>query len=213
MRDIDAIRAQLGMDLLGYRDNWVATAAVGVGLPIVLAASSGEVSAAAPMVVAIGTGILIGIFSSDRATGLDRLYSMLPITRRQFINARYVLQLLLAGAELVVLVLALLMAVPTDAVEWAQPLLFVAVGLLVNALMTPLTLRYGAQRAALVLIAVIAVATTGVIFGFASPSAMPAWLQARGASWAITGVFVAVALVAFEVSRRISQRIYAAKDF
>lgn len=214
MRNSDAIRAQVLLDLLVQKSGWPAIVGIGVVMPLGLALLTGNLNVATPIVVAIGISMTIAAFTQDHASNLNRLYAALPITRHQFINARYLLQLGYIALQLLVLVAAVALSRPDTGEVWALPLLFTSLNMIISAIFTPLIIRFGTQHMMLFAAGVIGLgALVGFFIARLGSQAISTLLEHMPTLGAITGGLVIFALLLMEISRRISQRLYAAKDF
>jgi glucose-6-phosphate-specific signal transduction histidine kinase len=144
----------------------------------------------------------------DEAVGFRRYCEILPITRVDVVNEKYLLSVILVFAgvllyALVSLVLGHFSMIPETA------LAMIAVGLLASALSLPFSILFGTQKGSLVLMGIIAMMVMCGMFLINGTEDILVFLSSQK----LTGLFFGVLiLVLFEISRRITGSLYMKKD-
>ena len=109
--------------------------------------------------------------------------------------------------------LAVAITRPTEGEMWSIPVLFVSLSLLVSAVLTPLIIRFGSQHTMLILAGIMGVgAMIGILLSQLDALAAFTLPDRLSTLRAVTGGTLVTGLVGTEISRRISQRLYAVKD-
>lgn len=211
------IRAQMGLDLLIYRRSLASTMIIGVIVPLLLAMATHELAVAIPMVIGVGSVFAITAFGQDEVSNLNRLYESLPITRRQFITARYALLSCWLAVSCLFLLLLTALTRPSSPQMWAIPVLSTAILTLVNATLVPLIVRFGARRSTWVLFGLAGI--TGALvfsvgkFVIGQDDLANLFTSTWQMIWLPTALLAVTAMIALGVSWHIAQRLHAAKDF
>ena len=144
----------------------------------------------------------------DEAVGFRRYCEILPVTRIDVVNEKYLLSVILVFAgvvlyALVSLVLGHLGMIPETAMA------MVAVGLLASAFSLPFAILFGAQKGSLVRMGIIAMMVMCGMFLINGTDDILAFLSGQKLTGALFGVLV---IALFEISRRVTGRLYMKKD-
>ena len=150
----------------------------------------------------------------DETDGWDSFVLTAPVSRKEIIRSKYLLQiLLLAGAFLLSAVLLLLISlIPQfDGEEWLYIMLIVGFcyALVYGAVVIPVYLKFGQHTSRYVAFAVLVVVAGlyGVTFGISM------FMEFAASTIPLLIGILAVSLAAYGASYRISQKIYAKREF
>ena len=146
--------------------------------------------------------------SYDEAVGFRKYCEILPLTRYDVVNEKYLLSLILVLAGTLLYTLASLVLghfamIPETA------LAMIAVGLLASAFSLPFAILFGTQKGSLVRMGIIAMMVMCGMFLINGTEDILAFL----ANQKMTGLLFGVVVIAlFEISRRITGSLYMKKD-
>jgi len=150
----------------------------------------------------------------DETDGWDSFVLTAPVSRKEIIRSKYLLQILfLAGAFLLSAVLLLLISlIPQfDGEEWLYIMLIVGFcyALVYGAVVIPVYLKFGQHTSRYVafVILIVVAGLFGVTFGFSM------FMEFAASTIPLLIGILAVSLAAYGASYRISQRIYAKREF
>ena len=150
----------------------------------------------------------------DETDGWDSFVLTAPVSRKEIIRSKYLLQiLLLAGAFLLSAVLLLLISlIPQfDGEEWLYIMLIVGFcyALVYGAVVIPVYLKFGQHTSRYVafVILIVVAGLFGVTFGFSM------FMEFAASTIPLLIGILAVSLAAYGASYRISQKIYAKREF
>jgi len=157
----------------------------------------------------------ISSFSYDQHAKWDLFAQTLPVTRKQIVQAKYVLGLLIVGFATVLAIIlnSIVSSVKSLPIEWnvliESNLLIGLVAIVFLSILFPLIYKYGVEKSRMLIIVVVAIPT--IIFVYFSNNNLqllnnitPQTLLASG------GVFAIIAMV---ISYFTSLKLYTAKDF
>ena len=157
----------------------------------------------------------ISSFSYDQHAKWDLFAQTLPVTRKQIVQAKYVLGLLFVGFATVLAIIlnSIVSSVKSLPIEWnvliESNLLIGLVAIVFLSILFPLIYKYGVEKSRMLIIVVVAIPT--IIFVYFSNNNLqllnnitPQTLLASG------GVFAIIAMV---ISYFTSLKLYTAKDF
>jgi drug/metabolite transporter (DMT)-like permease len=144
----------------------------------------------------------------DEAVGFRKYCEILPVTRIDVVNEKYLLSVILVFAgvllyALVSLVLGHFSMIPETA------LAMIAVGLLASACSLPFSILFGTQKGSLVRMGIIAMMVLCGMFLINGTDDILAFLSGQKLTGALFGVLV---IALFEISRRVTGRLYMKKD-
>lgn len=202
-------------DLLNMRKYLISLASI-VGAMLVMGLILGEAGFVAGVGAMLAALVTIVGFSYDEASHWDAYGLTLPVTRRQYITAKYLLALLFFALSTLV-GMGMTGAVQLVSGQFSWPDVLGAglgsllVGPLAFSVLSPCICRFGVERSRLVLMAVFLL-PTGLIMLWAKqggkfPALSPALRQAL--PWLV----VLALLALFALSYVLSVRIYSKKDF
>ena len=150
----------------------------------------------------------------DETDGWDSFVLTAPVSRKEVIRSKYLLQILfLAGAFLLSAVLLLLISlIPQfDGEEWLYIMLIVGFcyALVYGAVVIPVYLKFGQHTSRYVafVILIVVAGLFGVTFGFSM------FMEFAASTIPLLIAVLAVSLAAYGVSYSISQKIYAKREF
>ncbi|MBQ3011845.1 MAG: ABC-2 transporter permease [Methanocorpusculum sp.] len=150
----------------------------------------------------------------DETDGWDSFVLTAPVSRKEVIRSKYLLQILfLAGAFLISAVILLLISlIPQfDGEEWLYIMLIVGFcyALVYGAVVIPVYLKFGQHTSRYVafVILIVVAGLFGVTFGFSM------FMEFAASTIPLLIGILAVSLAAYGASYRISQRIYAKREF
>ena len=150
----------------------------------------------------------------DETDGWDSFVLTAPVPRKEVIRSKYLLQILfLAGAFLLSAVLLLLISlIPQfDGEEWLYIMLIVGFcyALVYGAVVIPVYLQFGQHTSRYVafVILIVVAGLFGVTFGFSM------FMEFAASTIPLLIGILAVSLAAYGASYRISQKIYAKREF
>ena len=150
----------------------------------------------------------------DETDGWDSFVLTAPVSRKEIIRSKYLLQILfLAGAFLLSAVLLLLISlIPQfDGEEWLYIMLIVGFcyALVYGAVVIPVYLKFGQHTSRYVafVILIVVAGLFGVTFGFSM------FMEFAASTIPYLIGILAVSLAAYGASYRISQKIYAKREF
>ena len=150
----------------------------------------------------------------DETDGWDSFVLTAPVSRKEIIRSKYLLQILfLAGAFLISAVLLLLISlIPQfDGEEWLYIMLIVGFcyALVYGAVVIPVYLKFGQHTSRYVafVILIVVAGLFGVTFGFSM------FMEFAASTIPLLIGILAVSLAAYGASYRISQKIYAKREF
>ena len=150
----------------------------------------------------------------DETDGWDSFVLTAPVSRKEIIRSKYLLQILfLAGAFLLSAVLLLLISlIPQfDGEEWLYIMLSVGFcyALVYGAVVIPVYLKFGQHTSRYVafVILIVVAGLFGVTFGFSM------FMEFAASTIPLLIGILAVSLAAYGASYRISQKIYAKREF
>ncbi len=153
---------------------------------------------------------LIGLFNYDDANHWSAYAAAVPGGRRAQVDARYLVGLLATGAAVAVMLLVSLLS--REEGGWAMVLLYGGMGLVYLAFIDPLEYYFGV-RSRLVMIILIA-ALAGVFGAMGAVGIISGGVDAdKSPRLAVALPLIAVGLVGLVVSRQISLRIVAKKEY
>lgn len=173
------------------------------------------------MVVLVSLITPMSTVTADDISRWNRFAIATPVCRRGVVAGKYLFTLLMVLLSTVVVAVLLgLLALSGGSGEEPLPEMLLAtlacggIALLMNGVTLPLLLKFGAEKARLVSMALFllvfgSVALLGLAMdnGFVLP-ALPAWLAA-----ALPGLLAIVSVGGFALSYCISQAVYAKKEF
>lgn len=150
----------------------------------------------------------------DETDGWDSFVLTAPVSRKEIIRSKYLLQILfLAGAFLLSAVLLLLISlIPQFAgEEWLYIMLIVGFcyALVYGAVVIPVYLKFGQHTSRYIafVILIVVAGLFGVTFGFSM------FMEFAASTIPLLIGILAVSLAAYGASYRISQKIYAKREF
>ena len=150
----------------------------------------------------------------DETDGWDSFVLTAPVSRKEIIRSKYLLQiLLLAGAFLLSAVLLLLISlIPQfDGEEWLYIMLIVGFcyALVYGAVVIPVYLKFGQHTSRYVafVILIVVAGLFGVTFGFSM------FMEFAASTIPLLIGILAVSLAAYGASYLVSQKIYAKREF
>ena len=150
----------------------------------------------------------------DETDGWDSFVLTAPVSRKEIIRSKYLLQiLLLAGAFLLSAVLLLLISlIPQfDGEEWLYIMLIVGFcyALVYGAVVIPVYLKFGQHTSRYVafVILIVVAGLFGVTFGFSM------FMEFAASTILLLIGILAVSLAAYGASYLVSQKIYAKREF
>ena len=150
----------------------------------------------------------------DETDGWDSFVLTAPVSRKEIIRSKYLLQiLLLAGAFLLSAVLLLLISlIPQfDGEEWLYIMLIVGFcyALVYGAVVIPVYLKFGQHTSRYVafVILIVVAGLFGVTFGFSM------FMEFAASTIPYLIGILAVSLAAYGASYLVSQKIYAKREF
>lgn len=150
----------------------------------------------------------------DETDGWDSFVLTAPVSRKEIIRSKYLLQILfLAGAFLLSAVLLLLISlVPQfDGEEWLYIMLIVGFcyALVYGAVVIPVYLKFGQHTSRYVafVILIVVAGLFGVTFGFSM------FMEFAASTIPLLIGILAVSLAAYGASYLVSQKIYAKREF
>ena len=150
----------------------------------------------------------------DETDGWDSFVLTAPVSRKEVIRSKYLLQILfLAGAFLLSAVLLLLISlIPQfDGEEWLYIMLIVGFcyALVYGAVVIPVYLKFGQHTSRYVafVILIVVAGLFGVTFGFSM------FMEFAASTIPLLIGILAVSLSAYGVSYLVSQKIYAKREF
>lgn len=158
----------------------------------------------------------ISSFSYDELARWDKFAAALPVSRRGIVGSKYLLVLLLGGAAEVLIAAAAVVLFLVNRTAPGEVLLAglacVAVGMILNSILLPLLFKFGAEKGRLLTMAVMA-AIFLLGLGGAKLLGEEALLSilSRYEGFVALAV-IAIVLLAFFVSYRISLGIYGKKE-
>ena len=150
----------------------------------------------------------------DETDGWDSFVLTAPVSRKEIIRSKYLLQILfLAGAFLLSAVLLLLISlIPQfDGEEWLYIMLIVGFcyALVYGAVVIPVYLKFGQHTSRYVafVILIVVAGLFGVTFGFSM------FMEFAASTIPLLIGILAVSLAAYWASYLVSQKIYAKREF
>ena len=150
----------------------------------------------------------------DETDGWDSFVLTAPVSRKEIIRSKYLLQILfLAGAFLLSAVLLLLISlIPQfDGEEWLYIMLIVGFcyALVYGAVVIPVYLKFGQHTSRYVafVILIVVAGLFGVTFGFSM------FMEFAASTIPLLIGILAVSLAAYGASYLVSQKIYAKREF
>ena len=150
----------------------------------------------------------------DETDGWDSFVLTAPVSRKEIIRSKYLLQILfLAGAFLISAVLLLLISlIPQfDGEEWLYIMLIVGFcyALVYGAVVIPVYLKFGQHTSRYVafVILIVVAGLFGVTFGFSM------FMEFAASTIPYLIGILAVSLAAYGASYLVSQKIYAKREF
>lgn len=150
----------------------------------------------------------------DETDGWDSFVLTAPVSRKEIIRSKYLLQILfLAGAFLLSAVLLLLISlIPQfDGEEWLYSMLIVGFcyALVYGAVVIPVYLKFGQHTSRYVafVILIVVAGLFGVTFGFSM------FMEFAASTIPLLIGILAVSLAAYGASYLVSQKIYAKREF
>ena len=150
----------------------------------------------------------------DETDGWDSFVLTAPVSRKEIIRSKYLLQILfLAGAFLLSAVLLLLISlIPQfDGEEWLYIMLIVgfSYALVYGAVVIPVYLKFGQHTSRYVafVILIVVAGLFGVTFGFSM------FMEFAASTIPLLIGILAVSLAAYGASYLVSQKIYAKREF
>jgi len=153
---------------------------------------------------------VIGLFNYDEANHWGAYAAAVPNGRRAQVDARYLVGLLVTAVAMAVMLLVSLLS--SEVGGWAMVLLYGGVGLVYLVVVCPLQYHFGARSR---LVMIILIAALAGAFGVVGSAAIISGGMDSDKSpllpWAL--FLVAVGLVGLVVSRQISLRIVAKKEY
>jgi len=153
---------------------------------------------------------VIGLFNYDEANHWSAYAAAVPNGRRAQVDARYLVGLLVTGVSMAVMLLLSLLG--KEEGGWALALLYGGMGLVYLTFMCPLEYHFGARSrlAMIILIAVLA----GAFGAAGSIGIISSGIDADKSSMVVAAIpLIAVGLVGLVISRQISLRIVAKKEY
>lgn len=212
-------------DLLILKSGWKAYGF----LAVIFAAVSfmGNVTYFSSMMVMFCLMLPLSSFTADEMARWDRFAATLPRGKKAMVRSKYQYLFVVVGGAGVLSVLVNLLLYAAGKhdgnplpVLLVNALTSVLAGLLINCVMYPLMFKYGSQKGRVVLVIVVAVLAAAVVMGMTLlnlgntslvvmaggliPRLSPAWV------FLLLAVVLIIALI---ISYRVSQRIYAKKEF
>lgn len=169
-------------DLLCLRKGAVPILVIAVFYCVMAATGTWEASFLSSFLTTLVAVLPISCFSYDHAAKWDVFVRATPVGLDRIVAARYLTILLLTVIGAALALLSGLLARISGAVDdWTAFLLICAVGqlaaLLLNAILTPLMYRYGAERGRIILLCVFGWVILEV---FLIKEFQPGWLEALG---------------------------------
>ena len=201
-------------DLLAFQ-SYVKTLVLFVLFFTIITFSMDDASFLSGMIILWMAMLPISSFSYDQHAKWDLFAQTLPVTRKQIVQAKYVLGLLFVGfATVLAIILNMIVSsVKSLPIEWnvlvESNLMIGIVALVFLSILFPLIYKFGVEKSRMLIIVVVAIPS--IVFISFSNNTLQLLNNVTSQTLLVGGVVVAI--IAMIISYIISLKIYTAKDF
>lgn len=147
------------------------------------------------------------LYAYDEREKFTSYCTAMPVSRRQYVNEKYVFGLICSAAAVLLTVLAAVIKQKTDAESVIVLCMAPASALILQAVMLPLGFKFGAEKGRIMFIAVIAI-LIAAIYVLLTPECLD---SLNAGTFGIAALVACIVLLA--LSWLLSQRIYEKKEF
>lgn len=163
-------------------------------------------------IVILSAMLPITCIGLDERAKWDRYALTMPISRRDMVLSKYLLGLLLVvGATALTLGIIALTGTWAGRESILQALIFPVMGMVLIAVILPLSLRFGVEKGRIMLIALVAVLVGGVM-AFSQTASFAALERALESAFSVVGLGLG-SLAFYALSAAIALTIYRKKEF
>ena len=201
-------------DLLAFQ-SYVKTLVLFVLFFTIITFSMDDASFLSGMIILWMAMLPISSFSYDQHAKWDLFAQTLPVTRKQIVQAKYVLGLLFVGFATVLAIIlnSIVSSVKSLPIEWnvliESNLMIGLVALVFLSILFPLIYKYGVEKSRMLIIVVVAIPS--IVFIYFSNNNLQLLNNVTSQTLLAGGVLAAI--IVMVISYIISLKLYTAKDF